>query len=34
MINRLFQGMNWRVYAIDMGYHLVGLMVAGAIVAL
>jgi hypothetical protein len=33
MINRLFQGMNWKVYMIDMGYHLAGMVIAGAIVA-
>ncbi len=31
MVNRLFQGMNWSLYVIDMSYHLAGMMVAAAI---
>jgi hypothetical protein len=33
LINRVFQGGSMRLYVIDMGYHLVGLVVAGAILA-
>ncbi|HSX01143.1 MAG TPA: DUF1761 domain-containing protein [Candidatus Saccharimonas sp.] len=34
LINSTFQGKAANLYLIDMGYHLVGLVVAGAIVAL
>ncbi|HSX02407.1 MAG TPA: DUF1761 domain-containing protein [Candidatus Saccharimonadia bacterium] len=33
LINRVFQGGSMRLYIIDMGYHLVGFAVAGAILA-
>lgn len=34
LVNSAFQGKSLQLYLIDMGYHLVGMMVAGAILAM
>lgn len=34
LINNAFQGASKKLYAIDQGYHLLGIVVAGAILAL